>query len=72
MEELILPLGWVRTAVLVICNVLAEVRSDIIQDDVDQIAVDHLGVDFTSIDIVQVFLDSTCLLAITDLVTSPV
>ena len=34
--------------------------------------VSHLGIDVKSIDIIQVFLDSTCLLEIIDLVKSPV
>ena len=32
----------------------------------------HVGINIKSIDIVQVFLDSTCLLEIADLVKSPV
>ena len=34
--------------------------------------VSHLSVDIKSINIVQIFLDSTCLLEITNLVNSPV
>ena len=34
--------------------------------------ISHLGIDIKSIDIVQVFLDSTCLLEITDPIKSPV
>ena len=51
---------------------LAEARSDIVQDDIDQVVVSHFNIDIKSIDIIQVFLDSTCLLAITYLVKSPV
>ena len=72
MEEVLLPLGWVRTEVLVICHGLAEARGDIVQDDIDEMIVSHLGIDIKSIDIIQVFLDSTCLFEITYLVKSPV
>ena len=34
--------------------------------------VSHLGIDVKSIDIIQVFLDSTCLLEIAYLIKSPV
>ena len=51
---------------------LAEGRGDTVQDDIDQVMISHLGIDIKSIDIVQVFLDSTCLFEITELVKSPV
>ena len=41
-----------------------------IQDDVHHVLVGHLGINIESIDSVQVFLDGTCLLEITDLVKS--
>ena len=46
--------------------------SDTIQVDVDKVMVSHLGIDIESIDVVRVFLDSTCLLPITDLVETSV
>ena len=49
-----------------------EARSDMVQDEVDQVVVSHLGIDMESINITQVFLDSTCLFEITDLVESSV
>ena len=51
---------------------LAEARCDTVQEDNDEVKVSHLGIDIESIDIIQVFLDSTCLLEITYLVKSPV
>ena len=54
-EEFLLPLGWVRTEVFVMCHGLAEARSDTVEDDVDQVVVDHLSIDIKSIDIIQVF-----------------
>ena len=71
-EEFFLPLGWVRTEVVVMCHGLAEARGDTVQDDIDEVMVSYLGIDIESIDIIQVFLDSTCLLEITYLVKSPV
>ena len=58
--------------IFVVCHSLAEARGDTWQDDVDQLIVTHFGIDIESIDIVQVFLDSTCLFEITDLVKSPI
>ena len=52
------------------CHGLAEARSDTIQDNIDEVMVSHLGIDIESIDIIQVFLDSTCLFEIADLVKS--
>ena len=54
------------------CHGLAEARCDTIQDDVDEVMVHHLSIDIESIDIIQVFLDSTYLLEITNLVKSPI
>ena len=71
-EEFLLPLGWVRTDVFVMCHGLAEAKDDTVQDDVDQVVVGHLSIDIKSIDIIQVFLDSTCLFEVTDFVKSPV
>ena len=51
---------------------LAEGRGDTVQDDIDQVMISHLGIDIKSIDIVQVFLDSTCLFEISNLIKSPV
>ena len=51
---------------------LAEAMGDTVYVDVDEVVVGHLGIDIKSIDIVQVLLDSTCLLEITYLVKSPV
>ena len=72
MDEFLLPLGWVTTEVFVMCHGLAEARGDTVQDDINKMMVSHLGIDIKSINIVQVFLDSTCLLEITDLNKSPV
>ena len=71
-EEFLVPLGRVRTEVFVVCHGLAEARGDTVQDEVNEVMVSHLGVDIESIGIVQVFLHSTCLLKIPDLVKSPV
>ena len=54
------------------CHGLAEARCDTVQDDVNEVMVSHLRIDIESIDIIQVFLHSTCLLEITNLVESPV
>ena len=54
------------------CYSLAQAWGDTIQDDVHEIVVCCLDIDIESIDIVQVFLDSTCLFEIPDLVKSPV
>ena len=54
------------------CHGLAQARRDTIPDDGDKVVICHLGIDIESIDIVQLFLHSTCLLKITDLVKSPV
>ena len=51
---------------------LAKARGDTLQDDIDQVVFSHLSIDIKSIDIVQIFLDSTCLLEIAYLVKSPV
>lgn len=52
------------------CHGLAETRYDTIQYDVAEIMVCYLGIDNESIHVVLVFLDSTSLLEITDLVES--
>ena len=49
---------------------LPEAKCDTVQDDIDKVIARHRGIDMESIDIVQVFLDSTCLLEITDLIES--
>ena len=67
-KEFLLPLGWVKAEVLVVCYGLVEIKDDTMQDDVNKVVVRHLGIGFKSIDIVQVFLHSTCLFEITDLV----
>ena len=72
MEELLFPLGWVGAEVFVVSHGLAEARGETILDNVDEVVVSHLGIDIESMDIVQVFLNSTCLVVITDLVKSPV
>ena len=54
------------------CHGLADARGDPVQDDIDEVMVGHLGIDFESINIIQVFLNSTYLFKITDLVKSPV
>ena len=51
---------------------LAKARCDTVQDNMYEVMVSHLGIDIESIDIVQVFLHSTSLLEITDLVKIPV
>ena len=69
-EKRILSCRVVRANVLVLCYDLVEARCDTMQDDIDQVVVSHRGIDIKSIDIVQVFLDSTCLSEITNLVKS--
>ena len=54
------------------CHGLAETRANTIQDDIDEVVICHLGLDIESLDVIQVFLDSTCLLEITDLIESPI
>ena len=54
------------------CHGLAEAGCDTVQDDIDEVKVNHLGIDIESIDIMQVFLDSICLLEIANLIKSPV
>ena len=54
------------------CHGLAEARGDTVEDDINEVMVSHLGVGIESIDIIQVFLDSTWLFEIADLVKSPV
>ena len=54
------------------CHGRAEARGNSIQDLIDEVTVSHLGIDIESIDIIQVFLESTCLLEITYVVKSPV
>ena len=54
------------------CYSLTELRGDTIQDDINEVMVSHLGIDIESIDDVHVFLDSPCVLEITDLIQSPV
>ena len=72
MEEFLLLLRWVRVEVFVMCHGLVEARCNTIQDDVNEVMVNHLGIDIESMDIIQVFLDSTCLSEISDLIESPV
>ena len=50
------------------CHGLAEARGDIVPDDIDEVTVGHLGIDIESINIIHVFLDSTCLFEIMELV----
>ena len=54
------------------CHGLAEARGDTVQADIDEVMVGHLGVDIECINIVQVFLDSTCLFEITNLIKGSV
>ena len=54
------------------CSGLAETKDDTNQDHIDQVVVGHLSIGMKYIDIVQGFLDSSCLLEITNLVKSPV
>ena len=71
-EEFVFVLGWGRSEVLIVCDSLAERRRNTVQDDVDALIVHHLGIDIVSIDIMQVFLDSTWVPEIPDVVESPV
>ena len=54
------------------CHGLKEARGDTVQHNVDAIIISHHGMGIESIDVVQVFVDSTCLFEMTDLVKSPV
>ena len=54
------------------CYSLLEVRLNNIQDEVDYVVVSYLGIGIESIDMILVFLNSTCLFEISDLVKSPV
>ena len=54
------------------CYGLLGASADSVQDVVDQVVVGYLGIDIESIYVVQVCLNSTCLLKITDLVNSPI
>ena len=71
-EEFLLPLGWVRAEVFIMCHGQVMSSSDTIQVDVDKVMVSHLGIDIESIYIIHVFLDGTCLFEITYLIKSPV
>ena len=71
-EEVLRAIGWVRGEVFIECHGLEEARSNTVQDDVDLLIGSYLGIDIESINIVHVFLDSTCLLEITNPVRSPV
>ena len=71
-EEFLLLVRWVRTKVFIVHHSLIQARGDAVQDNVDKVMICHLSIDIISIKIVQVFLESTCLLEITDLVESPV
>ena len=55
-----------------VCHGLAEARGDATQDDVDQLVVSHLSIAIESIEIVQVLLNNTYLVEITDVVKSPI
>ena len=46
-------------------------RGDTVQD-VDKVMVSHLGMDIESMNMIEVVLDSTCLLKITDVVKCPI
>ena len=72
MEEFLFPIGWFRIEVLVMCHCLAEERDDTVLDDVNKVVVKHLDIGIESIDIVKVFLNSTHLPEITNLVERPV
>ena len=54
------------------CYSLEEASVDTVQDVFYEIALCHFGINIVSINIVQTFLDSTCVVEITDLVKSPV
>ena len=71
-EELFLPLGWVRTEVFVVSHGLAKASGHTGAGDIDQVLVSHLSIDIKSINIVQILLDSTYLLEVAYLVKSPV
>ena len=70
--DFFLPLGWIGAKVFIMCHSLTKVKADTIQDEIDQVMIHNFEVDIESIDIIQVFLDSTCILEITDLVVSPI
>ena len=72
MIEVFFPLEWVTAEVFVVCHSLEESKTDTVQYNVDDVIVSYLGIDIAYIDIVQVFLDSTSFLEITDFVESPV
>ena len=50
------------------CHALAEASGEMVQDNDDKVIVSHLGKDIESIDVVELFLDSTSLFEMTDLV----
>ena len=54
-EELRLPLGWVRAQVFVVCHSLAKASSYTVQDDVTEVVICHLDIDIESIHIVRYF-----------------
>ena len=68
MVEFLLPVGLVSAEVFVVCHNLLEMRGDSVQDNFNNIIVCHLGIDIESINIIHVFLDSTCLFEIMELV----
>ena len=72
LQVILLPLGWVRRKVLIVCDGLAEACDDTFQGDIDQVIVLHLDIDIESIDIVKVSVNSIFLFEIPDLVKTPV
>ena len=71
-EKVLLPLGRVRAECFIVCHGLVEARGDTIPNDIDSLMVTYRGIDIKSINIVQVFLYSTCLFEITNLIKCPV
>ena len=59
-----------RVEVIIEDHSLGEVRRNTVQDKVNEVVICYLGIDIESINIVQVFLNSTCLFKITNLIES--
>ena len=71
-KDLLIVFGWVYLVVFIMYYRLLEPRSHPVQNDINNVVVCYFVMDIIYINIIEVFLDSACLLEITDLINSPV
>ena len=71
-ENFFLSFGSSIVKILLECHGLAEERRDSVQDNINELIVYHFGIHNEFINIVQVFLNSTYLFEIINLVKSPI